>query len=341
MGETLCVAAFTGGRWVPGPRFRVRQYIPRLERLGVEVSEFIARFESYPPAESFLRPLWAVATLAERLPAVARSYRFDLTLLQREMVSTFVTLEPLTKRPRVLDVDDAIWLHPRGDFFRRLVGRCTGVLCGNAYIADVVSQWNPQVRIVPTAVDTERFRPSPGARDHSRPVIGWSGLPSGFPYLLSIERPLAAVLQRNPEVRLRIVSRRYPPFEHVPRDKVEFVEWSENVEVETIQDMTIGLMPLDETPWCLGKCSYKMLLYMACGVPVVVSPFGMNAEVLAKGSVGLGPRTDDEWIDALEWLLEEPARACEMGRTGRNVVLTHYGLDVVTPTLASSIKAFA
>jgi glycosyltransferase involved in cell wall biosynthesis len=319
----------------------VRQYIPRLGPLGVEVSEFIARFESYPPEGGYLRPLWAVATLAERLPAVARSYGFDLTLLQREMVSTFVTFEPLTKKPRVLDVDDAIWLHPRGTFFRRLARLCTGVLCGNAYIADAVSKWNREVRIVPTGVDTERFRPVSAGAEGTRPVIGWSGLPAGFPYLLSIDRPLAVVLKRNPEVRLRIVSRQYPAFEHVPREKVEFIEWSEAVEVETIQGMTIGLMPLDETPWSLGKCSYKMLLYLSCGVPAVVSPFGMNAEVLAKGPVGIGPRTEDEWIEAIESLLTDPVRAKEMGRSGREAVLANYSLDVITPVLAAHLKAFA
>ncbi|MGZ6970683.1 MAG: glycosyltransferase family 4 protein, partial [Thermoanaerobaculia bacterium] len=326
--RALRVAALTGGRRVSASRFRVRQYIPRLRQLGVDVHEFIARFESYPPEEVYPRPLWAVATLAERLPAVARSHRFDLTLLQREMVSTFMTLEPLTKSPRVLDVDDALWLLRRGDFFRRLARRCTGVLCGNAYIADVVSRWNSRVRVLPTAVDTNRFRPPSNSGDPARPVIGWSGLPSGFPYLLSIERSLAAVLERNPDVRLRVVSRRYPPFERVPRERVEFIEWSEDVEVETIQGMTVGLMPLDETPWSLGKCSYKMLLYMACGVPAVVSPIGMNAEVLAKGPVGLGPRTGDEWTEALESLLRDPAGARRMGQAGRDVVLTSYGLDV-------------
>lgn len=257
------------------------------------------------------------------------------------MVSTLMTLEPLTKSPRVLDVDDAIWLHRRGDFFRRLVQRCSGVLCGNAYIADVVSQWNREVRIVPTAVDTDRFRPLPEANQVSPPVIGWSGLPAGFPYLLSIDRALAIVLRRNPKVRLRIVSRVRPPFEHVPEDRVEFVEWSERIEVETIQNMTVGLMPLDETPWCLGKCSYKMLLYMACGVPAVVSPFGMNADVLAKGPIGLGPRTSDEWVDAVESLLKDPVRAREMGRAGREVILAQYSVNVVAPSIASNLRAFA
>jgi glycosyltransferase involved in cell wall biosynthesis len=339
--KPLRVAAFTGGRRWSGPRFRIRQYIPRLREHGVEVTEHIARLGSWPPNTRLIRPFWTVSTIATRLPSIARSHSYDLTLLQREMVSTLVTMEPLTKRPRVLDVDDAIWLHPRGGFFRRLAGLCAGVLCGNAYIADIVSQWNREVRIVPTAVDTDRFHPALTVRPDTQPVIGWSGLPSGFPYLLSIDRPLATVLERNPDARLRIVSRERPPFEHVPAERVEFIEWSESVEVETIQGMTIGLMPLDETPWSLGKCSYKMLLYMACGVPAVVSPFGMNAEVLERGPVGLGPQTEDEWVDALELLLKSPAQARDMGCAGREVVISNYSVDVVAPALAFHLTSFA
>jgi glycosyltransferase involved in cell wall biosynthesis len=339
--DRLRVAAFTGGARLGGARFRVRQYIPRLRELSVDVREFVARFGSYPPVRKTLRPAWALATVAERAPAALRSYAYDLTLLQREMVSTFLTLEPLTKRPRVLDVDDAIWLHRRGDFFPRLARRCAGVICGNAYIADAVSRWNQNVRIVPTAVDTDRFRPRTNGTPDGPPVVGWSGLPSGFPYLLSIDRPLGRVLERHPEARLRVVSRWPPRFEHVPEDRVEFIEWSEDNEVQTIQGMTVGLMPLDGTAWSLGKCSYKMLLYMACGVPAVVSPVGMNAEVLAKGSVGLGPRTEDEWVDALDTLLESPTRGRQMGRAGRDVVASHYSVAVLAPEIASCLRSFA
>lgn len=335
------MAAFTGGGGGSAPRFRVRQHIPRLRRLHVDVTEYAASLQSYPPETRSIRPLWAAATLAQRLPAICSSYRYDLTLLQREMVSTFLTLEPLTKKPRVLDVDDALWLLPRGGFFKRLVQRCDGVLCGNNYIAETVSRWNRQVSVVPTAVDTDRFRPSALAGEAGLPIVGWSGLPSGFPYLLSIDKPLATVLERNPDARLRVVSSRRPSFEHVPDDRVEFIEWSEEIEVETIQGMTVGLMPLDESAWSLGKCSYKMLLYMACGVPAVVSPVGMNREVLAKGTAGLGPRTASDWIEALESLIRNPERAGQMGRTGRDVVIAHYSLDVVAPILAGRLKEFS
>ena len=145
-------AALTGGRNVPSARFRVRQYIDCLAGEGVEVTEFPAPWGMYPPSNVMARPAWCMASLFAQLPTVIQSYRYDLTLLQREMLSTFVTLEPFTKRPRILDVDDAIWLHPRGQFAARLASKCEGVLCGNAFLADYFRQWNPNVTIIPTAI---------------------------------------------------------------------------------------------------------------------------------------------------------------------------------------------
>jgi glycosyltransferase involved in cell wall biosynthesis len=94
--------------------------------------------------------------------------------------------------------------------------------------------------------------------------------------------------------------------------------------------MDIGLMPLDDSLWSLGKCSYKMLLYMACGVPVVASDIGMNAELLRMDTIGLGARTPDDWHDALARLMGDAGRRHEAGMKGRALVEQHYSLDVVT-----------
>src|SRR4051812_34483276 len=116
----ISVAAFTTGRNVPASRFRVRQYVADLKLQGVELSEFYPSAGGYPPEQRWKRPLWAVASLAGRVPDIARSFRYDVTLFQREMLSTFLTLESFTKRPRVLDVDDAIWLNRDSSFARKL-----------------------------------------------------------------------------------------------------------------------------------------------------------------------------------------------------------------------------
>lgn len=341
MTRPLRVAAFTGGHDIPSTRFRVRQYLTELERLEITVREFGAPFGAWPPETQWLRPLWATATLASRLPAVVASYGYELTLLQREILSTFRTIERFVKEPRVLDLDDAVWLN-REASLRRLVTDCTGVVCGNSFIAGWVSRWNENVCVIPTAVDTTRWRPLElveSSRIASQPIIGWSGSRSGVRYLLAIEGALACALERHPGAVLRVVSDRRPDFRQLPADRVEFVQWSPQNEVRTMQEMTVGLMPLDDTEWERGKCSYKMLLYMACGLPVIVSPVGMNNDVLRLGNVGLSARQHDEWIDALDGVLADPDRGARMGAAGRDVVLAHFDLPLIAARLATYFRS--
>lgn len=332
----LRIAAFTGGRNVPGARFRVRQYIPRLEQCGIEMDEFYSRWSSWPPITKILRPFWLVGTVLDRIPSIVKSHRYDMTFFQRELVSTLTTLEPFTARPRILDVDDAVWLNRRGRTgFKTILRMCDGAVCGNAFIADYARQWHNNVCLLPTAVDTTRFAPSPARQTANRRILGWSGLGVGMMYLYEIEKALLPVLDKHKDVVLRVVSEQRPRFRHLSPDRVEYIPWSPVNEVRGVQEMTIGLMPIENTPWGLGKCGYKMLLYMSCGVPVVVSPVGMNAEILAKGNLGFGPRTLSEWTDALELLLYDPDRAATMGKTGRKIAEQEYSLDLLAPKLAS------
>lgn len=337
----LRVAAFTGSETISSRRFRVLQYLPLLAESGIEVREHPARFGSWPPDAQWKRPFWLAATVAERLLPVLRTFDCDLTLLQRELVSTLLTLEHFTRRPRVLDVDDAVWLSNlrAGKNFPALARMCDGVICGNAFIAENIAQWNANIITIPTAVDTDRFTP-PDHNNMHRRCIGWSGLHAGSKYLLSIEEPLREILINRPDAVLRVVSDRPPNFRMLDHQRVDFIQWSPENEVRTIQEMSVGLMPIDDTAWSRGKCSYKMLLYMACGVPVVVSPYGMNADVLAKGRIGHGAVTRSEWVDAILSILDEPESASEMGRTGRQVIEESFSLTSLAPRLAAYLKAF-
>jgi glycosyltransferase involved in cell wall biosynthesis len=255
------------------------------------------------------------------------------------MVSTYLTFELLTKRPRVLDVDDAIWLRRGGHFARRLAESCDVVACGNGFLAEHFRRWNRRVTILPTAVDTDRFRPA--ARERHRPdrqVICWSGTADGYEYFDPLEQPLADVLAKYPQSRLRIVSDRPPAFRRIPPEQIEYVRWQPEKEVEVLQSADIGIMPLDDSTWSRGKCAFKMLTYMACGCPVVVSAVGMNVEVLAKGAVGFGAQTNSEWFEAIGYLLAHPGEASALGQNGRQVVQREYSLDVLAPLLAEILN---
>jgi glycosyltransferase involved in cell wall biosynthesis len=209
-----------------------------------------------------------------------------------------------------------------------------------------VGQWNTNRVIIPTAVDTDRWCPGDLGTDdrgvrRRRRIVGWTGLSSGFKYLHTIEPALARVLELHPDVMLRVVSDRRPDFQSIPASRLEYIRWSPENEVPTMQELTVGIMPLDDTLWERGKCSYKMLLYMACGVPVVVSPIGMNAQVLRLGNVGHAARDADEWVAALSALLDDPITAQSIGANARRVVCEHFALGVLGTQLARYFRAFA
>jgi glycosyltransferase involved in cell wall biosynthesis len=258
------------------------------------------------------------------------------------MVSTLLTLERFTHRPRVLDVDDAVWLN-RGaeNNFAALARMCDGVICGNKFIAENVARWNRSLIVLPTAVDTLRYRPMGTSRvSNPNQIIGWSGLGSGLKYLYGIEPALLKVLRNHKNAVLRVVSNVMPTLRLLSGCNVEFIPWSPENEVQTIQEMSVGLMPIDDSLWSRGKCSYKMLLYMSCGVPVVVSPIGMNKEVLALGKVGFGPLSESDWVDNISWLLNNREDASQMGLAGKRLVDEHFSIRTLTPRLAAYLRKF-
>lgn len=323
----ISAAAFTLGATVPSTRFRVSQYVGPLSTMGVDITQYHARVSSYPPPQLARRPGWMLGELASRIVDVARARKHDVTILQREFVSTIPTLERLTKPPRILDVDDAIWLRRRGRAANTIAKSVDHIVCGNDYLASYFGRFGHPVTVIPTAIDTARFTPTDD--DTPANLIGWSGSSSGYRYLHRIEGALAEVLERNPDWRLRIVSDKPPKLESIPAHRVEFRRWSLDSEVADICQIDIGLMPLDASPWSLGKCSYKMLLHMACGRPVVASDVGMNHQVLAMGSVGLGAVRDTDWVRHLDELIRDASLRTELGRGGRRVVEDAFAVDVL------------
>jgi glycosyltransferase involved in cell wall biosynthesis len=121
---------------------------------------------------------------------------------------------------------------------------------------------------------------------------------------------------------------------------LEYIPWSADSEAHSIGGIDIGLMPLLNNPWCLGKCSYKMLLYMSCGIPVVVSNFGMNSEILKKTRAGVGVISADDWGDAIEHLIHHPNDRIAMGEAGRQAVVTQYSVGVAAKSWHAVLSEF-
>jgi glycosyltransferase involved in cell wall biosynthesis len=336
----VTVAAFTPGLVVPSARYRVRQHVPALATLGVDVTEYYTGASAYPPPSRWARPGWLAANMAVRLTQVIGARHHDVTWLQREFVSTLVTLEGLTPAPRVLDVDDAVFTHARGGFARKLAQLCQVGVCGNAFLADWFGQYIPRIHIVPTAVDTDALAARQAGPDGPG-RIGWVGTVAGFGYLERLAPAIARVLDLHPGAEFVVCSSE--PFRTPALDgrRVRFVPWSPDGEPGLIRSFTVGIMPLIDGPLERGKCSYKMLTFMSCGVPVVVSPVGMNVDVLSQGEVGYAARSDEEWVATLDLLLRDRDLADRLGRDGRRVAETHYSNHAIAPRLAAILREAA
>ena len=339
MTPPLHVAALVGGVNDPASRFRVLQHVEGLADHGIALRARVPIFSSFPPRPAAWRPLWGGAVLAERFGMALATHRCDATLLQRTLVSTLYTFESLCRSPLILDVDDAIHLYRDGQPARRVAERCNLVICGNDHLAEWYARHARRVAVLPTAVDTRRWRPA--VTESPRPCAGWIGSSSNAAHLVARQPALRAFLAACPDWTLRVVSNARPPLNDLPADRWVFIPWSPVNEVAETAGFSIGLMPLHDGEWERGKCSYKMLLYMACGIPVIVSPIGMNRQVLARGACGLAAETEEDWTSTLIDLARDPGRRVALGATGRVIVERDFSSQVIAPKLAELLRGAA
>lgn len=225
-----------------------------------------------------------------------------------------------------------------GNKLQTTVGSAALALCGNAYLAEYASRFCPQTKIVPTVVDLDVYRIGHQHKPRKDVLIGWIGTPSTWTEYMSPMMPLLADVAEQGGARIVAVGAGEAAAGHPMLDNLT---WSEDTEVAHIQRMDIGVMPLTDTPWARGKCGYKLIQYMACGLPVVASPVGVNAEIVEHGVNGFLASSEAEWRKALATLLGDPALRKRMGLAGRRKVEEQYSLQVWGPRVAAMLRDVA
>jgi glycosyltransferase involved in cell wall biosynthesis len=334
----------------PGQRYRIEQWEPHLSAGGVEIvySPFSSPALSeilYSPGHVTRKIGGMVAAYARQLRAVSGARGFDLVYVFREAALVGPAILETTVRlrgvPFVFDFDDAVYLHYRSpsngylSYLKfpgktaTLCRRASRVMAGNAILAEYASRYSHRVSIVPTTIDTDRYRPElrrtrPPA---AFPTIGWTGSHSTRAHL-ELAVPALRRLARERRFRLVVVGASAPA---IPGAIVESRPFCSSTEVEDLADIDVGIMPLPDDPWSRGKCGCKALQYMGLSIPAVVSPVGANTSIVRDGVNGLWADTDDRWVAALTRLLSEPDLAKRLGEAGRRTVEQEYSARAVAP----------
>lgn len=351
IGRARGLAFVKYGDQAASTRQRLLQFDPYFRAEGIDMSVLTLL------SNTDLRQLYATGKRSKM--GVARAYADRLHRIRRsgeaEVLWVYCELFPylpgwveraarLSGAPVIYDFDDAIFhqydTHPN-PLVRRLLGRKLEPLlrgahlavCGNAYLRDYAARFCRRTEIVPTVVDTELYRPG-GSKGEREVTIGWIGSPSTWRYLRSI-LPMLEEAAAEHDLRISVVGAG-PKAEAGPR--IRYHEWSEEREIAMIQDMDIGIMPLPDEPWARGKCGYKLIQYMACGLPVIASPIGVNAEIVEHGVNGFLARSASEWAEAIGRLAAAPDLRARMGAEGRARIERRYSLHVHGPRLARLVR---
>jgi glycosyltransferase involved in cell wall biosynthesis len=324
----------------PNQRFRFEQWLRLLPEGAVDATilplfgpQTVARL--YEPGGTARKAAETAAALGRRIIQLREVRRADVVLIVREAFPLGpALLESLVerRRPVVFDFDDAIFLKETSDANRlagmlKMPGRVAGIIeraaattAGNEYLARYARRFSHRVHVIPTTLDIEAYQPQPHAPGELVRV-GWSGSPTTSKHLRTIEGALRRMLAELP-VELVVIGD--PAFRLEGAPRVSVLPWRAQSEVADVAAFDIGLMPLPDDEWSRGKCGFKALLYMALGVAPVVSPVGVNTEIVSAGENGLLVSTEDDWVAALRSLVEDPDLRQRLGAAGRETVVERY-----------------
>lgn len=328
---SLKINAITRSGVAPSGWYRIGVLKQVFEAQGIFINEITPKIPSLPPHEKYKRPAWLVAAIFERLTYLSRLKETDVTILQRELISTIPTVERLLPGKLILDVDDAIFLNKRGLAAINAAKASVGVVCGNAYLAEYFSKYNSNIKIIPTGVDVNKMAVDLYRLSTSqKKIIGWIGTPGNLKYFEPIIPALVALLKDfGDEVELRIVTSHFSAIPIELQKVCNFVRWYPGIEFDELPRWTLGLMPLSNDPWTRGKCAFKMLQYMSAGIPVVVSPVGMNTDVLKLGQLGYAPESVEAWYESIKELIESESINYQFGINARHVAERNFSLESI------------
>lgn len=330
----------TDGVLTPASRFRCSQFFKHFEENGIECELRYAYGPGYNRAINrwYALPYKAASRLKRAYHQLFFPNDIDIVFLQRNAFPHSGLIEEILAGegvPTIFDFDDSLFVNGIGETvpsrkvaFERAVDVSDHLIAGNRFLSEVAGR-SEKTTVIPTVIDTSIYVPRCAPKSNEKVVVGWMGTAGNFPFLSMIVPELKRLLDSYPEVVVRIVSNsEFQPLRGVSR--VQQIEWTAETELEWLQSFDIGLMPLVDSPLTRGKCAFKMIQYMAVGIPVVVSPVGANVEVF-EGDSSIGAMPEGEWFEAMAGLVEDIHLRENAGENGRKKAVAEYSINAVLP----------
>ncbi|HOJ42559.1 MAG TPA: glycosyltransferase family 4 protein [Syntrophorhabdaceae bacterium] len=316
------------GFHVAASRYRVIQYLPFFQSTGIDydVREFPKDFKGW----------------IEYLKGIKS---FDTVFIQRKRVPLPVLLYLKQKKKKTIyDFDDAVMFRNslaknpyslrRRLSFKRMLTYTDMVIAGNNFLKKEAQKYHDNVKVLPTPIDGDRYTQKEYG-ENEIVNIGWIGDHGSIHYMESYKDVWEDIGNNYKNVMLTIICDTFIETRFI---KLNRVPWRYETEVEELKKLDIGVMPLFNDLWSMGKCGYKIIQYMGAGVATVCTPVGINMDVVEDGVNGFWAQTKRDWVEKLSILIEDRDLRISMGKEGRKKVINGYTVQACAPKLIKWLK---
>jgi len=328
-----------GGVNKASSRYRVLQFLDNLEENMGYIYKIISiprrsDFKHYPKLQGSL--IYSLKRISFYFSILYYCLSWADKVFIQKVILPFIILRliKMNSIPFIYDLDDAIFMPFSTDKRTKIkktkvkalaftLRYAKTVIAGNQVLHDYVIQFRNKCNIIPTVLDLNTYCRQKNTESFNY-TIGWIGSSENLVYLNQLIKPLQTLHQEFPQVRLLVICNKSFELEDFTINK----RWSKETEIEAMLTMDIGVMPLVNDEWTRGKCAFKALQYMGLGIPTVVSPVGMNKDVIKDGINGYLADSEQEWLDKLRNLILDHNLRQAFSIKGREQIENNYSLDL-------------
>lgn len=353
MKKQLDVLFWIGDKKDPSPRFRFLQFIKPLRERGVNVEvvfsfpsrNYKAKIKHSPFNKLEVAFIALVRIIHVTWIALTKAKKYDVIFTNKDIMPNLniTVAEKILSffNPKLIfDIDDAIYLSNRGKKLDKIWENYKGIIAGSPVHIDYINSKHAlKCFYIPMAINTQVYQPQK-VRKEGKIRIGWSGSHFTNIYALPVMKECMEMLAEKLDFELIVISNVNPEIKW-KNVQSRFIQWTEATEVEGLQQIDVGLMPLRDEPFERGKCALKAVQYMAVGIPALVSPVGVNSSIVTDGYDGYHCKNNEEFVDRLVELCSDAAKRTEMGKNARKTVEEKYSVEVLTEKYIEAFNEIA
>jgi glycosyltransferase involved in cell wall biosynthesis len=348
MGKRILFVAPYPQSKAPSQRLKYEQYYSYFREAGYEIttSSFID--------DEFWQIVYKPGNTGKKIYFTLRSYfrriqdLFSLGSYDVVYVHLWVTpigppffewlFRKFSKR-LIYDIDDLIFLKPKSksnplinwlkssNKSTYLMRVADHVITCTPHLDKFVRKFNEKTTDISSTINTKVYRPRKDYAIKGKLTLGWSGSHSTSKYVYLL-REVFLKLKEEVDFRLLVIGDK--DFE-IPGIEVVAIPWQEHSEVEDLSKIDIGLYPLPDEEWVLGKSGLKALQYMALGIPTIATAIGANFRVIENGVSGFLVNNNDEWLDAIRQLAQQESLRASIGQKAAERVEQYYSINANAP----------